>query len=277
MKPRSPASPKTAICSAGRPSAVDRDFDWLCRHLPTDGAVDLRYGSDRDAALMVMGPRSRALLAKLTDADLGARAMPWMSARMIDVAGRPVTAMRVSYVGELGWELHLATHDLSAVYEALWEAGADLGLVDFGSYALNAMRLEKGYHGWGLDFGTEYTLFDAGLSKFVKVDKRDFIGREAVLDQRKTAPDWQFVGFEVESGFADPQPSDPILLDGRVVGYVTSGGMGFRIGKRIALGYVEGGMGAVGRTFQIEILGTPCRATVAPTPFYDPTNARLKS
>lgn len=256
--------------------AVDRDFDWLSSHLPSDGSVSLKLGSARDAALMVMGPKSRVLLSRLTDADLIRTAMPWMSVAEIDIAGKPVTAMRVSYVGELGWELHLASSDLAHVYDAVSEVGSDFGLVDFGSYALNAMRVEKGYHGWGADFGTEYTLFDAGLAGFAKMDKPDFIGRAALLEQQSQDPDWQFAGFIVESDDADPLPSDPIFLDGKVVGYVTSGGEGFRISKRLALGYVEGGLAEQGREFQIEVLGKPCKAIVAPRPFYDPENERLR-
>lgn len=257
--------------------AVDRDFDWLSSHLPCDGSVTLGQGSDRDGALMVMGPRSRALLSRLTNADLGREAMPWLSVAEIAVAGRAVTAMRISYVGELGWELHMASADLPSVYGALREVGQDLGLVDFGSYALNAMRIEKGYHGWGADFGTEYTLFDAGLGGFLKQDKPDFVGRDAVLAQRAENPDWQFAGFLVESEDADPLPSDPILRGGGVVGYVTSAGEGFRIGRRLALGYLQGGLAEPGEIFEIEVLGKPCKAVVAPLPFYDPDNARLRS
>ena len=139
------------------------------------------------------------------------------------------------------------------------------------------MRVEKGFHGWGTDFGTEYTLFDAGLAGFAKLDKPSFVGRNAVIDQSKRPPDWQFAGFIVESDDADPLPSDPILLDGKVVGYVTSGSEGFRIGKRLALGYVQNGLADHGKIFEIEILGKPCRAIVASTPFYDPDNQRLRS
>ncbi len=259
------------------PTLADRrDLDWLKSHLPADGSVALRLGSERDGALMVMGPASRQLLSRLTDADLSKDGAPWMSAVEIAVAGRPATALRVSYVGELGWELHLASADLPAVYDALWDAGAGLGLVDFGSYALNAMRLEKGYHAWGLDFGTEYTVFDAGLEKFVCFDKPGFVGRDAVLRQREREADWAFVGFVVEGGDADPLPSDPIFRGDEWVGYVTSGGTGFRIGKRLALGYVKRSVGRAGSEFEIEILGERRRAALTPTPFYDPENSRLR-
>lgn len=268
------AADRFLLC--GPTLAVDRDFDWLCQHAGDDD-VSIRKGFDLDAALMVMGPRSRQLLARLTDADLDREAMPWMSAAMITLAGVNMLAMRVSYVGELGWELHLSADDLPRVYAEIEKVGADLGLVDFGSHALNAMRIEKGYHGWGADFGTEYTLHDAGLAGFANLGKGAFIGRDAVAAGAEKPAAWQFAGFIVDSPDADPLPSDPILLDGRVVGYVTSGGEGFRIGKRLALGYVEGGLAETGRVFDIEILGRKCAATVAKMPFYDPGNDRLKS
>jgi dimethylglycine dehydrogenase len=259
------------------PTLADRrDFDWLSGHLPADGSVTLRMGSARDAALMVMGPASRVLLSKLSDADLSKDGAPWMSAAEIAVAGRPATALRVSYVGELGWELHLASADLTAVYDAIREAGADLGLADFGSYALNAMRLEKGYHAWGLDFGTEYTVFDAGLEAFVKFDKPGFVGRQAVLCQRERDPDWSFHGFIVEGGDADPLPSDPIFRGDEWVGYVTSGGTGFRIDRRLALGYIKRSLADAEPAFEIEILGERRTALRVPRPFYDPENERLR-
>ena len=170
--------------------AIDRDFDWLMLHCPNDGSVDIEKGYHHDAALLVMGPKSRTLLARLTDANLSKDAMPWMSVSEITIAGRPVTAMRVSYVGELGWELHLSNGDLPHTYREIQEKGQDLGIIDFGSYALNVMRLEKGYHGWGSDFGTEYTLYDAKLEGFVNWNKGDFIGRDAVLKQAKSQPGW---------------------------------------------------------------------------------------
>ncbi len=260
------------------PTLADRrDFDWLSRYLPCDESVTLRTGSARDAALMVMGPKSRALLSRLTKADLSKENAPWMSAARIEIAGRPVSALRVPYVGELGWEWHLASADLGVVDHAIGEAGADLGLVDFGSYALAAMRLEKGYHAWGADFGTEYSVFDAGLEKFVKFDKPDFVGRDAVLRQREGSPEWCFAGFVVEGGNADPLAGDPVFLEGELVGYVTSGGTGFRLGKRLALGYLRRGLDRPGRIFAIQILGEKRKAILSPVPFYDRENERPRS
>jgi dimethylglycine dehydrogenase len=263
------------IC--GPTLAVQRDFDWLKRYLPGDGSVTLSMGSKRDGALMVMGPKSRELLSSISDADLSRKAMPWMSVSDIKIAGISVTAMRVSYVGELGWELHVSSDDLSDLYDAIWIAGEPLGLSDFGSYALNAMRLEKGYHGWGADFGTEYTVFDAGLEKFVNSNKESFVGRDAVLNQQQNLSAWCFSGFIIDDGDADALPSDPIYTGETLVGYVSSGGTGYRLGKQLALGYVKRGYHDVGRELEISILDQRRRAIVTETPFFDPTNDRLRS
>ena len=190
--------------------------------------------------------------------------------------GRGPSRCVISYVGELGWELHVRSDDLVTVYAAIMEQGAALGAVQFGSYALNAMRLEKGYHGWGADFGVEYTAFDAALDRFVSRKKQSFVGRDAFLAQAELPRQYRFAGFVLDGHGADALPSDPICRDGQPVGYVSSGGTGFRIGKRLALGYLTVDT-RPGDVFDIEVLGEPVRATVAPVPFYDPENLRLKS
>ena len=209
------------------PTLADkRDYDWLSKHLPEDGSVCLQYGYKHDALLMLMGPKSRALLSQLTTMDLSQQSMPWMSVCEFSVADCDATAMRVSYVGELGFEIHLNSENLVQVYDEICRAGKQFNITDFGSYALNAMRLEKGYHAWGADFGTEYTLFEAGLDRFVDVNKADFIGRDAVLDQKGQLPRYSFIKMIVKNLDADPMAGDPIFYQQQCVGYVTSGGMG---------------------------------------------------
>ncbi|MEM9626181.1 MAG: FAD-dependent oxidoreductase [Pseudomonadota bacterium] len=259
------------------PTLADlRDFDWLSAHLPDQG-VTLRRGYAHDAALMVMGPKSRNVLSRLTDADLCAKAAPWLSVSEIEIAGATVTAMRVSYVGELGWELHLASADLVTVYEAIMAEGQALGVCNFGSYALNAMRIEKGYHAWGADFGTEYTLFDAGLSRFVSMNKGDFIGRSMVEKQERAVAEWEWVGLEIEKPTPDPLASDPIVKDGGWIGYVTSASRGFRTGKTLALGYVKAGTLAMGERALVTVLGKDRAARRHDPHVYDPGNTRLKA
>lgn len=256
--------------------SIDRDLDWLAAHLPESG-VRLTRGHVHDAALLLMGPKSRQVLSKATTDDISSANAPWMSVREIDVAGRPVTALRVSYVGELGWELHMASDDLDHVYGALCEAGLEHGFCDFGSYALNAMRIEKGYHGWGADFGTEYTLFDAGLERFANLSKEAFTGKAAVLSQAEKTAEWEFVGLEIADPSPDPLPSDPIFVDGALAGYVTSASMGFRTGKLLALGYVKHGSLPMGGNCKVRAFGTDRPARRHNPHVYDPENLRLKS
>lgn len=268
------ADDKFLLC--GPTMAIDRDFDWISAALEGANAT-LAKGYAHDGALLVMGPKSRDLLQSLTSADLGAASAPWMSVAEIDLAGVPVTALRVSYVGELGWELHVASADLETLYRAVWKAGAEHGICNFGSYALNAMRIEKGYHGWGADFGTEYTLFDAGLSKFANISKKDFIGRIAVEQQAKEEANWAFVGLEIRDPGPEPLPSDPILLEGRVIGYVTSISMGYRTGKLLALGYVERNTLEMGDNCHVQAFGEMRAAVRHAHHAFDPDNDRLRS
>lgn len=259
------------------PTLADlRDFDWLTSQLPAEG-VTLGRGYAHDAALMVMGPKARAVLQPLTDADLSAEAAPWLSVAEITLAGAPVTAMRVSFVGELGWELHMPSASLAAVYEAIMENVRAVGGGQFGSYALNAMRIEKGYHGWGSDFGTEYTLFDAGLGRFANLKKGDFIGRDAVIAPAARPADWDWVGLEIVEPSAEPLASDPILKDGSAIGYVTSASHGYRTGKHLVLGYVRAGTLSPGEVCSLRILGREIRAIRHSPHVYDPDNLRMKS
>ena len=256
--------------------ATLRDYDWLTTHAPGPG-VTLSQGHPKDAALLVMGPKSRDLLSRLTDADLSAGAAPWMSVAEIRIAEVDAIAMRVSYVGELGWELHVASADLPTLYHAIMAEGAEFGVGEFGSYALNAMRIEKGYHGWSADFGTEYTLLDAGLEQFAKPQGRDFTGRDALVEQMQHPSDWEWVGLEVVDPSPWPLPSEPILKGGEVIGYVTSGTYGYRTAKMLALGYVKRGALAMDEACQVSILGAPFQAKRHPPAQYDPENSRLRS
>ena len=265
---------KESYLLCGPTLADQRDHDWLTSQLPTNSKIQINKGSKYDAALMIMGPQSRELLSTLTDADL---TKPWMSVSEIELAGCRMLAMRVSFVGELGWELHMQSADLVQVYQAIAEAGKEYGLVNFGSYALNSMRLEKAYHGWGSDFGSEYTMFDAGLEKFIDFNKKDFIGKEAAVHQREAKPDWRFVRLIVDIDDAEPLPSDPVLLNNNCVGYVTSAGYGYRINKCVALAYLDNNIPRDITVFEIEILGKRRTATVCETAFYDAGNIRLRS
>ncbi len=263
----------------GPTAARERDLDWLRHHVTPDDSVEVRLGTHHTSTLMIMGPSSRILLERLSDDDLSAASAPWMSVAEITVAGVVSTALRVSFVGELGWELHVADRDLVLLYDALHEAGADLGLRDFGSYALNAMRIEKGYHGWGSEFGVEYTPFDVGIGRFVDLGKPAFVGHEAVRAMADRPADWSYGTWTVDMRGApgpvgDPPPSAPIRVDGEAVGFVTSASMGFRTGQRVCLGYVEGRFADRMQGFTIDAWGHDAPAERHPHGVYDPDHTR---
>nr|WP_298688840.1 FAD-dependent oxidoreductase [uncultured Dongia sp.] len=269
------APDKFYLMSAG--SGLWHDMDWLTQHLPKDGSVKLTEVSQSASSLVLAGPRARDLLKKITDADLSNNAFPWPSCQVIEVAGRKVTALRVNYVGELGWELHVPMNDLTHVYEAITDAGKEFGISDFGMYAMDALRLEKGYRSWKQDITHEYTPFDAGLERFVKLEKGDFIGRDALRKRHAAGEKERFVPLIVEGNTADAPSCSIVFKNGEKIGIVGSGGWGFRIGKSIALSYVRLDLADVGTKLEVEILGTRFPAVVAEEPIFDPKNERLKA
>ncbi len=269
------AADRFYLLSAG--SALWHDGDWLAERLPQDGSVTLQETSAAGSSLVLAGPRSRELLAKITDADLSNAAFPWPSAREITVAGRSILALRVNYVGELGWELHVPMADLVGVYDAIWAAGQEFQIRDFGMYAMDSLRLEKGYRSWKQDITYEYTPYDAALERFVKPEKGAFIGREALLKRKAAGAKERFVPLIVDADTADAPTCSIVFKDGQKVGIVGSGGWGHRIQKSIALAYVRLDLAAVGTRLEVEILGKRYPAVVASEPIYDPKNERLKA
>ena len=228
--------------------------------------------TEQRGILGVMGPRSRDLLAGLTDADLGNQAFPWFAARTITIAGISVLALRVSYVGELGWELHVDLDRVGALYDALNEAGRPHGLTPFGIYAVNSMRLEKGYRGWGGDLTSERSPVEAGVGALVRAEGRSFFGRDAMLARDADKP-WRMELVEIEDdGERLPFYSHSVWQHGRVVGIVTSGGYGFRTRKALALAYLT--HEADDSALSVLILGKHLPAQVLREAPYDPQNLR---
>ncbi|MBV8653175.1 MAG: aminomethyltransferase family protein, partial [Alphaproteobacteria bacterium] len=257
-------------------SARRHDWDHLQRHLPADGSVALADASEAGSSLVIAGPRTREVLAMLTKADLSNDAFPWPSARTIEIAGASVLALRINYVGELGWELHVPMGELRRVYDAVWQAGQAHGIADFGMYAMDSLRLEKGYVSWKQDITTDYDPFEAGLDRFVRLDKGDFIGREALQARRAKGTSQRLVSLTVEAGDADALPLAIVYQDGAPVGVVGSGGFGHRTQRSIALAYVRSDLAADGTRLEIGIFGKRCAATVSTSALYDPANARLR-
>ena len=260
-----------------------RDLAWLKRHIPGEAravAVDVTsaYG-----VLSVMGPRSRDLLQALTPDDLSNAAFPFATSREIDLAYARVRATRITYVGELGWELYVPTEFTPGVYDALVAEGARFGLSHAGYHALNSLRIEKAYRHWGHDITEEDTPLEAGLSFAVGWKKRDFIGRDALLRQKEEGLKRRLVTFALEDPNRMLYHNEPIWRDGRLVGRITSGMYGHTIGAAIGLGYVTDenrtvpdGFVTSGR-FEIEIAGDRVPARAALGALYDPKSERVKA
>ena len=247
------------------------DFDVLNKNLPA--GLTLTDHTDEYSTLIVSGPKSRALFEAMgTEADLTAG---WLSTQPAKVAGINCALARVSFAGELGWEIHAALADIPALYDAVIAAGA----TPFGMYALNAMRIEKGYRAWKGDLSTDYSLLEAGLDRWVKLDKpQDFPGKAALIAQKAEGVKKRFVTMIVEAGDQDAPYMSTVYHKGEVVGETTSGDWGYRINKSVALGTIRADLAVAGTELEINIFGRMCKATVQEDqPLWDPENARLRA
>ncbi|MEO8740104.1 MAG: glycine cleavage T C-terminal barrel domain-containing protein, partial [Casimicrobiaceae bacterium] len=249
---------------------------WFEAHLPASG-VAIRGLRTELLGLALAGPKARELLSRLTGDDVSNAAQPFLSFRTMDVAMLPAHVGRISFTGELGYEIWVAADCQLALYEAIVAAGSDLGLRHFGARALNSLRLEKGFGNWAREYRPIYTPGEAGLDRFVDVAKSDFIGRAAVLRHRAQAPARRLVTFVVDAGDADAIGDEPVWHDGKVVGWVTSGAYGHCVGKSLALGYVSTSLASAASGFEIEILGEGREALIALEPLYDPKGERMRS
>ncbi|MEP1613086.1 MAG: FAD-dependent oxidoreductase [Roseobacter sp.] len=252
-------------------SAQWHDFEILQQGLPQGLALTdhtLEYGT-----LIVTGPKSRALFEALhTEADLK---LGWLTHQSAKVSGIECALARVSFAGELGWEIHAANAEIPALYDAVTRAGA----VPFGMYALNSLRIEKGYRAWKGDLSTDYTLLEGGLERFVKLDKpQDFPGKSALVTEKQQGSAKRFVTMVLEVGAQDAPYMASIWHDGQVVGETTSGDWGYRVNASIALGMVRTDLAVPGTALEIEIFGKKCAAVVQPDqPLWDPSNERLRA
>jgi dimethylglycine dehydrogenase len=253
------------------------DFEWIARHLPGDDSVVLTNVTDRDAVLTLAGPRSRDVLQAITEIDCSRSAFPFFRCRELYAGTAPVRALRVSYVGELGYELHHAIEHQTYLYDLLMEAGGQYGIVDFGYRALDSMRLEKAYRLWGYDMSADYTPLEAGMDRFVNFDKGDFIGRDALLRQRERGLERALACLVVDAGDADPHGYEPILSGRERIGYVASGGYGHTVEKTIVLAYLPTAYLELGTELTVEIIGQRRAARVVAQPLYDPENQCLLS
>ena len=256
--------------------AYQRDLELFRRGVRRGEDVTIADQTMDTDTLIVAGPRSRELLAKLTDADLGNQAFPWLTGKQIDVAGVPVKALRVNYVGELGWELHCPMDRVGDLYAAVWAAGEEFGIADFGMYALNSLRMEKAYPGWGSDLTNEITPVEAGEMRFVKLD-HEFTGRDAVVAAMERGATTHMVYLCVDSTDFDPAGGEPVFAGARAIGVTSSGGYGHATGKSLAFAYVDSGFESPGTELSIALLGDRRPATVLSEAVCDPENLRLRA
>jgi len=249
---------------------------WFERHLPERG-VTVRPLAAHLGGFAIAGPRARELLARVTSEDVSAEAFRFFALRPMEIAMAPALVARVSFTGELGYEIYLEAGYQVAVYDALLRAGKDLGLTLFGGRALQSLRLEKSFGSWLREYTPDYTPFQAGLARFIDWSKGDFVGREAAQRAREAPHTHVLTTLVVDALDADAVGDEPVFAGDRVVGFVTSGGYGHSVAQSIALAYLEPALATPDAALAVEILGDRRPARLAPEPLYDPTGARMRS
>jgi dimethylglycine dehydrogenase len=264
------------LISAG--ALETHDFDVLEKLLPADNSVRIDKVTTQRGVLVLAGPRSREVLAKVVDVDVSNKAFPWLTARRLSIKAAGVIAMRVNFVGELGYELHHPIEMQNAIFDALMEAGAPFGVKPFGIRAMDSLRLEKSYKLIGRELSIEYSALESDLQKFVDLDKGPFLGRDALVAWRDKEFDNKLVTLEVQGVTdADARGSEPVTRNGAMIGRTTSGGYGWRVSKSLALAMVKPEFSHIGDEVDVRILGETRRAIVIPDSPYDPKNAALRS
>ncbi len=264
------------LVSAGAYEAHDHDV--LRKLAPTDGSVRLTPITQLHGVLVLAGPRSRDILGKLTRTSLSNEDFPWLTGKQISVGTATANALRVNFVGELGWELHHPMTQQNAIYDAVMEAGEEFGIKPFGIRAMTAMAIEKSYRLIPREMSIEYTAWESGLDRFVHPNKGDFIGRDALVAQREKGLNWNFATLEVHGVTdCDARGNEAIYSDGKLVGRATHGGFGWRVDKSLALAMVKPGYSEIGAKLQIKILGKLHDATVIPESPFDPDNNALRA
>lgn len=252
------------------------DFEWLKSRMPKNAPFRLIDRTEEFSTQILAGPNSRKILADVCSADL---ALPWLTHQETKIAGRWAKLVRVSFAGELGWEIHTRVDDTAAIFDAICAAGEQHGLRPFGMYALDSLRLEKGYRTWKGDLSTDYSILQGGLERFVKWDKPDFRGKAALLNEKQQGVTKRFVTLVVENpGDCDAPSVSTLWHDGKIVGETTSGGWGHRIDKSIALGMLRADLAEPGTAIEVEIFGDRFQAVVQKDePLWDPKNERLRA
>ena len=253
------------------------DLDWIESHLPDDGSVRVADSSSEQCCVGLWGPRARDVLGRVCEDDVSEAGFPYMTARPITVGGVPALALRISYVGELGWEIYAPAEQGLQLWDALWEAGRPLGLIAAGGGAFDSLRLEKGYRFWGNDIHTEYNPYEAGLGFAVRMRKGDFIGKQALGESRAQGLTRRLCCMTLDDRGSVVMGKEPVLDGERVLGYVTSANYGHSIGRGIVYGYLPLSHAEAGTTVDVLYFCERLQATVANEPLYDPHGRRMKA
>ncbi|MFQ6546591.1 GcvT family protein [Aestuariibius sp. 2305UL40-4] len=253
------------------------DMDWLTAHLRGDEDVTIRSLTNAQTTLVLAGPKARDVLSLASRGDWSRAAFPWLSVREAYVGIAPATVLGVSFSGELAYEIHVPNESLHAAYAALRRAGEAHGLRLFGSRAVDSMRLEKGFLHWKADILTEFDPFETGLDRFVKLDKGDFVGREALMTRQDAGPTRKLVTLTINTRDAPAHPGASVRIGGRIVGTVTSGDWGHRTGLNLAYAFVDPAVAPEGSDVTVDILGDPISARVIPPAPYDPDHKRMRA
>lgn len=259
----------------GSGPAEDYHMRWFEAHLP-DRGVAIRPLRSEMLGLSIAGPKSRDLLQKLTHDDVSNAAFPFRCFRRMEVGLIPALVGRITFTGGLGYEIWVKTDYQLALYDLLLREGAALGLGHFGGRALNALRLEKSWGTWAREYRPIYGPFEAGLDPFVDLKKNDFIGRDAATRERDQGPKRRLVTLTVDAADADVIGDEPVWHDGKVVGWITSGGYAHHVGKSVALGYVPAELARANGGFEVEIIGDRRKAVLAPRPLFDPDGVQMR-
>ena len=263
------------LVSAG---ALQRlDHDYIKKYMSQDDDVHYQNLTDEKGVLVLAGPKSRELLERVSDHDFSNEAFPWLSAQEIEIDDCRITAMRVNYVGELGWELHHELNDQNKIFDKLFENGSDLGLKPFGIRAMDSMRFEKSYRMVGTELSIEYSAFESSMDRFIQTDKENFLGKESLLAWQKKNNQSRLVTLEVdEIKDADVLGNNAVTIEGQLIGRATGGNFGYRVNKSLALAMLDIEKAEVGTRCSIDILGEIHPATVIADSPFDPKNERLR-
>lgn len=251
------------------------DLDWFTRHLPEDGSAQVRDLTAGTCCIGLWGPKAREVLQPLADKDFSNQGLKYFRAQRAHIGAVPVTAMRLSYVGELGWELYTTADMGLKLWDTLWEAGQGSGIVAAGRGAFNSLRLEKGYRSFGTDMTCEHDPYEAGLGFAVKMDKGDFIGR-AALERRAADVTRRLTCLTIDDPRSVVMGKEPVYDGDRPVGYVTSAAYGYTIGKGIAYAWLPAELATTGRTLRLGYFDQRIPAVVAEEPLFDPSMQRLR-